>query len=191
MAVCYNFQFFECKHLLFFCQIYENKQISITFAMELHSSGSRKALRVGNPINLFSMKQLFILFLFFVSFQANAYVNHETIQVQGFDKAVFSEMSISKFMALTPVEITTMTGQKLTLKQTISLKAAQKHFKHQSPKGDMSDTTAIILVILLGFIGMWIYQGEWNKYVLNTLLWSLLCGIPGIIYGIKVIKGKV
>jgi uncharacterized membrane protein YqaE (UPF0057 family) len=127
-----------------------------------------------------------------ITFQAQAFVNKQNIVVDGIPASAFANVSDVDFATMTPAQVAELTGQKLTFKQTLALKAAQKQLKKEtSLPAKPSKGLAIVLVIFLGFIGMLIYQGTWNKYVTNTLLWSLLCGIPGIIYGIKVINGKV
>jgi uncharacterized membrane protein YqaE (UPF0057 family) len=101
--------------------------------------------------------------------------------------------NITAFLELTPRGYEEMTGEKLTLKETLKLKAAQKMVKNQLKKADGEDTfpkgAYIILVILgWGFIPLGILS-DWkgNDWWVNLLL-TFLCWIPGVIHGLSKMK---
>jgi uncharacterized membrane protein YqaE (UPF0057 family) len=86
---------------------------------------------------------------------------------------------------MTPKEIYKMTGKKLTLKEVIKLKAAQKYLKAQKKSSD--DGISKGLYILLSLIGAtWIFMGvqdDWSgsTWIVNLLLFAL-CWLPGFIH---------
>lgn len=101
--------------------------------------------------------------------------------------------NITAFLELTPRSYEEMTGEKLTLKETLKLKAAQKMVKNQLKKANGEDTfpkgAYIILVILgWGFIPLGILS-DWqgNDWWVNLLL-TFLCWIPGVIHGLAKMK---
>jgi uncharacterized membrane protein YqaE (UPF0057 family) len=101
--------------------------------------------------------------------------------------------NITAFLELTPRSYAEMTGEKLTLKETIKLKAAQKMVKNQLKKAAGEETfpkgAYIILVILgWGFIPLGILS-DWkgNDWWVNLLL-TFLCWIPGVIHGLSKMK---
>jgi uncharacterized membrane protein YqaE (UPF0057 family) len=101
--------------------------------------------------------------------------------------------NLTAFLDLTPRSYEEMTGQKLTLKETMKLKAAQKMVKNQLKKADGEDTfpkgAYIVLVILgWGFIPLGILS-DWkgNDWWVNLLL-TFLCWIPGVIHGLSKMK---
>jgi uncharacterized membrane protein YqaE (UPF0057 family) len=101
--------------------------------------------------------------------------------------------NLTAFLELTPRTYEEMTGEKLTLKETLKLKAAQKMVKNQLKKADGEDTfpkgAYIVLVILgWGFIPLGILS-DWkgNDWWMNLLL-TFLCWIPGVIHGLAKMK---
>lgn len=101
--------------------------------------------------------------------------------------------NLTAFLELTPRSYKEMTGEKLTLKETLKLKAAQKMVKNQLKKAAGEDTfpkgAYIILVILgWGFIPLGILS-DWkgNDWWVNLLL-TFLCWIPGVIHGLAKMK---
>lgn len=101
--------------------------------------------------------------------------------------------NLTAFLDLTPRSYEEMTGEKLTLRETMKLKAAQKMVKNQLKKADGEDTfpkgAYIVLVILgWGFIPLGILS-DWkgNDWWVNLLL-TFLCWIPGVIHGLSKMK---
>ena len=101
--------------------------------------------------------------------------------------------NLQAFLQLTPREYHKLTGKKLTLAETVKLKAAQKMVKSQLDKADGEDTFPkggyIVLVILgWGFIPLGILS-DWkgNDWWVNLLL-TALCWLPGVIHGLVKMK---
>jgi len=109
-------------------------------------------------------------------------------EVGAFDQEM-PQMTLNDFMELTPASYKKATGNKLGIKNTLKLKAAQKFLKKNlNSEGSGSDIPKgvyILLVILgLGFIPMGIMD-DWNgnNWWVNLIL-SFLCWIPGVIHGL-------
>jgi uncharacterized membrane protein YqaE (UPF0057 family) len=99
-------------------------------------------------------------------------------------------MGINQFLSLTPKKYQELTGKKMSLKQILELKVAQKFVKKQMKHGgEMSKG----LYILLAFLGVaWIAMGvmdDWSgsTWVVNLIL-SLLCWLPGFIHALVKMK---
>ena len=99
------------------------------------------------------------------------------------------------FLELSPKQVREMTGEKLGVKGTLALKAAQKAVKQQmnaasgQRAADFPKGGYIVLVIFgLGFIPMGIMD-DWqgNNWWLNLIL-SFLCWLPGVIHGLIKMK---
>ncbi len=95
------------------------------------------------------------------------------------------------FLDMTPKEFQKMTGKKLSVKEIIKMKVAQKALKMKMKKsgGDYSKGLFILLAIL-GWA--WLLMGlqdDWsgNNWWVNLLL-TLLCGIPGLIHALVKMK---
>lgn len=97
-----------------------------------------------------------------------------------------TQLHVEKFLALTPKNYKEMTGEKLGIKKTLQLKAAQKFIKHKMNKGaeDIEKGLYIVLAIFgLGFVAMGLMDDwEGQNWWVNLLLTVLLCGIGGIIH---------
>ena len=68
-------------------------------------------------------------------------------------------IDVDAFLALTPKKVKEQTGRRLTIKQALALKAAQKKIKKglandNDRAGDKSQVTALILAIFLGWLGV-------------------------------------
>jgi len=98
--------------------------------------------------------------------------------------------NVEGLLKMTPNEFEKMTGKKLTFKETLKLKAAQKFLK-KSGKGD--DQISKGLYIVLAILGWgWLAMGimdDWSgsKWLTNLLL-TFLCGIPGLIHSLVHMK---
>ena len=117
------------------------------------------------------------------TFKSELYVNHAI--------ATQFASNLEGFMKLTPSEYHKLTGKKLTLKETLKLKAAQKLLKKQMNKG--GDGLPKGVYILLAIFGLaWIAMGvkdDWNgnNWWVNLIL-TLLCWIPGFIHALVKMK---
>jgi uncharacterized membrane protein YqaE (UPF0057 family) len=100
------------------------------------------------------------------------------------------QMSIDKFLSLTPSKYKQLTGQKLGLKKSIELKAAQKFLKKNRAVGEkISKGLYIVLAIFgLGWVALGVLS-DWtgNDWWVNLLL-TLLCYLPGLIHALVKMK---
>jgi hypothetical protein len=97
--------------------------------------------------------------------------------------------TIEQFLKLTPKQIEKMTGKKLSLKQVITLKIAQKKLKNEISKpaeGQKFSKGVWILLAILGWC--WLLMGisdGWTggKWITNLILY-VLCWLPGLIHSL-------
>lgn len=99
--------------------------------------------------------------------------------------------SMDDFLALTPKKIREMTGKKLSFKESIGLKLAQKKIKKQlrkQNKGGEAPGTKGLFILLAIFVPLAavIFMGVADDWEGNTwwiaLLLYFLCYLPGLIY---------
>lgn len=101
-------------------------------------------------------------------------------------------LTVDEFVNLTPSRYKEITGERLGLKNTVKLKAAQKQLKKEMRK-DGGDGITKGLYILLAILGLaWIAMGvksDWNgsDWIVNLLL-SVLCWLPGLIHALIKMK---
>lgn len=100
------------------------------------------------------------------------------------------QMGLDEFLALTPKKYQEMTGQKLGLKKTVELKAAQKAIKKQMKKDPQFSKGLYVLLAILGLA--WIAMGvmdDWNgsDWIVNLIL-TVLCWLPGFIHALTKMK---
>ena len=96
-------------------------------------------------------------------------------------------MSLDDFLNLTPKQYKELTGEKLGVKNSVKLKAAQKLIKRQQKgKGGATDIPKGLYIAgaIIGFA--WILMGlmddwEGNNWWLSLILF-FLCWIPGVIH---------
>lgn len=136
------------------------------------------SLMIGLSLNTFA----------FVSSSANAPTTPAitTIETQ------FGEMTMEDFLALTPRKIRKKTGQKLSIKEAIALKMAQKKIKKATKKGGgKRQLLAIILGIFLGGLGIHrFYLGDF-KIGLIQLLTGGGCGVWAFMDIVRMITGDL
>lgn len=70
------------------------------------------------------------------------------------------------------------------------ISAAKDALKNMNGAASDKTALAVILAILIPFVGVWYYEGKFTNRVLIALLLSLLFYIPGLIYALVVILGK-
>lgn len=109
----------------------------------------------------------------------------ETTEIAGLNNADVA-LDMDAFLALSPKKYREMTGERLGIKGSLALKAAQKQVqKMQNGRAtDMPKGAYIVLVIIgWGFLPMGLMD-DWqgNNWWVNLLL-SFLCLIPGWIHG--------
>jgi len=101
-----------------------------------------------------------------------------------------AQMGLDQFLTLTPKKYKEMTGERMTIKQTVQLKVAQKIVKKQmKSEPDISKGLYVLLAILgLAWVAMGIMD-DWNgsDWIINLVL-SVLCWLPGVIHGLVKMK---
>ncbi len=153
------------------------------------------------------MKQLFLsaIFAFLFATIAVAEVNPATTPVSEFSQAEevqalapeMANLTVAKFMDLTPAKYKKITGERLGVKKTIQLKMAQKALKKQLKKGgfggESGDGITKGLYVLLAILGLgWLAMGikdDWNgsDWIINLVL-TILCWLPGLIHALIKMK---
>ncbi len=101
------------------------------------------------------------------------------------------KMALNQFLELTPAKYQEMTGERLSIVQTVTLKAAQKYVKKQSKKSD--DIPKGLYIVLAIFGWAWLAMGimdnwEGSNWWINLLLTIFLCGIGGLIHALVKMK---
>ncbi len=100
------------------------------------------------------------------------------------------QLGLEDFLALTPKKYKEMTGEKLGLKKTLELKAAQKMVKKQMNKDPQFSKGLYVLLAILGFA--WVAMGvmddwEGSDWIVNLILY-VLCWLPGLIHALTKMK---
>jgi hypothetical protein len=107
--------------------------------------------------------------------------------------AAVLNMTAADFLKMTPKKVKEMTGHKLTLKQTIALKATQKMVKKQLGDDAGSSKSQIVALLLCWFLGGLgihrLYLGYKNWWVMLITLGG--CGIWALIDLIRIIMGDL
>ena len=133
---------------------------------------------------------LSLVFVFATILSANAFRSTSSVVPATTPEAQL-KANIAKFTTMTPREFEQVTGKKMTLKETIKFKAAQKVMKNKMHKdGDGISKGLYILLALLGFT--WIFMGiqdDWSgsTWIVNLLLMAL-CWLPGFIHAMVKMK---
>ena len=88
-----------------------------------------------------------------------------------------------------------MTGQKLSFKETLVLKKAQKEvkksMKSDSASGPKSQIIALVLVLLVGYLGIHRFYLGYTGIGIIQLLTAGGCGIWALIDLIRIITGDL
>jgi uncharacterized membrane protein YqaE (UPF0057 family) len=109
------------------------------------------------------------------------------IQVLSTDMAA---LGLDQFLTLTPKKYKEMTGEKLGIKKTLQLKAAQKFLKKELQKDADIEKGMYVLLAILGLA--WIAMGlmdDWSgsDWIVNLILYAL-CYLPGLIHALTKMK---
>jgi uncharacterized membrane protein YqaE (UPF0057 family) len=102
------------------------------------------------------------------------------------------KMDPQTFLSLTPKKVEEMSGRKMTFKERIGLKLAQKKMKNHLKKGDGGSVPKGVYIVLAIFGLAWIAMGimdNWsgNNWWLNLIL-VLLFWLPGFIHALIVMS---
>ncbi len=101
-----------------------------------------------------------------------------------------SQMGLDQFLALTPKKFKETTGKRMTIKQVVQLKVAQKIVKkHMKKEPDISKGLFVLLAILgLAWVAMGVMD-DWsgNDWIVNLIL-TVLCWLPGFIHALTKMK---
>jgi TM2 domain len=149
-----------------------------------------------------SVLSLVLCFVLLTMPQANAIVVNQTQlsdrpDVKSLQLGNFPIKTDADLLALTPKKIKEMTGKKLSFKQTIGLKLMQwkmkKAMKKQHRNGDepKSQTIALILVLLVGYLGIHRFYLGYTGVGVIQLLTLGGCGIWALIDLIRIATGDL
>lgn len=109
------------------------------------------------------------------------------LSAAGVDAASLGSLDLDAFLDLTPKKYRELTGERLGVKGSLALKAAQKQVKKQLKSGRDADIPKGLYVVLVIFGWGWLAMGlmddfEGNNWWVNLIL-VLLCWLPGVIHG--------
>ena len=104
--------------------------------------------------------------------------------------ADMASLTVDQFLNLTPKKYKEMTGEKLGLKKTLQLKAAQKFVKKELKAEPQFEKGLYILLAILGLA--WVAMGvmdDWSgsDWIVNLILY-VLCWLPGLIHALTKMK---
>ncbi|MFN7118520.1 MAG: TM2 domain-containing protein [Saprospiraceae bacterium] len=105
-------------------------------------------------------------------------------------------LNAEQFLNLTPKQVKELTGKKLTLKETVALKLAQKKIKKEMRKADAagapkSQLTALLLAVFIGALGIHRFYLGYTTIGIIQLLTLGGCGIWALIDLIRIITGDL
>lgn len=116
-------------------------------------------------------------------------------EAAGLDMNGLENLTIDEFLDLSPRQIRQETGQKLSLKEVIALKAAQKAVKKELRKGNedkpKSQLIALLLVILVGTIGIHRFYLGYTTIGIIQILTLGGCGVWALIDLIRIVMGDL
>jgi uncharacterized membrane protein YqaE (UPF0057 family) len=115
--------------------------------------------------------------------------NHADVKAMA---PIMQTMLMDEFLKLTPKKFKELTGEKLGLKRTLQLKAAQKLMKNHQNQKKGADISKGLYIVAVIFGWGWLVMGlmdDWsgNDWWLNLLL-TFLCWLPGVIHGLIKMK---
>ncbi len=154
------------------------------------------------------MKHLFTLILFLMVSVSSSFATDKPLEVKfdlqqvskeaGIDLSGMYNLTVEDFLALSPSKIKAKTGKKLSFKEAIALKAAQKKIKKEfstnAPGGAGSGKTqlaAFLLCFFLGFLGVHRFYMGYVGIGIIQLLTLGGCGIWALIDLVMIITGDL
>jgi uncharacterized membrane protein YqaE (UPF0057 family) len=116
--------------------------------------------------------------------------NQTSIDFSNFEKS--TTINGKSLTNITPKDIQQLTGKKLSLKEVIKLKAAQKLLKAKNNKASGDGYSKGIFILLAIFGWAWLLMGIQDDFSGSTwlvnLLLTLLCWLPGFIHSMVHMK---
>lgn len=119
-------------------------------------------------------------------------VTSSFIQAEGIEgvselPSAATDLAVNDFLNLTPNRYKELTGERLGLKKTLQLKAAQKVIKKSLRKESGTDIPKGVYILLVIFGWGWLAMGlmddfSGNNWWVNLIL-TLACWLPGVIHG--------
>jgi len=146
----------------------------------------------------FNTLLLFLFFIISISFAAatpHAPKARESFPIE--NKYLENSNSLEEFLTLTPKKIKEQTGEKLSLKEIVALKTAQRKVKKMQAndgsgeRGGKSQLVALILAIILGALGIHRFYLGYVGLGILYLLTAGGCGILALIDIILIATGNL
>jgi uncharacterized membrane protein YqaE (UPF0057 family) len=134
-------------------------------------------------------------------FSLFAYNSYAVIAIENWSKALqdqpeiqvinpeMASLNVDDFLNLTPKKYKEMTGEKLSVKEALQLKAAQKVVKKAMNNEPLDKSIYVLLAIFgLGWLAMGLASDwEGSDWIVNLLL-TVLCWLPGLIHALVSMK---
>ena len=116
-----------------------------------------------------------------------AQLDGSSLAAAGVDANPLGALDLDAFLDLTPKKYRALTGERLGVKGSLALKAAQKQLKKQLNGNADADVPKGLYVVGTIFGFAWLLMGlmddfEGNNWWVNLIL-ALLCWLPGVIHG--------
>jgi hypothetical protein len=150
--------------------------------------------KVFLSFSLFLSLGLTQLFAFAVSAPVNP-VDPATVKETGIAALLTRDLSVEQFLALTPDAVEAQTGTKLSFKETLALKKAQKKIKNamdnQPNGGPRKQLVAFLLCFFLGGLGIHRFYTGHTAIGVIQLLTGGGCGIWALIDLIRIATGDM
>lgn len=146
-------------------------------------------------LNTFFVLLLLTTSITFATASPNAHKARENYFVE--NKYLEDSNSLEEFLTLTPKKIKEQTGEKLSLKEVIALKTAQRKIKKlqaddgAGERGGKSQLVALILAIILGALGIHRFYLGYVGLGILYLLTAGGCGILALIDIILIATGNL
>lgn len=122
----------------------------------------------------------------------SAQLGDSPLTAAGADADALGSLDLDAFLDLTPKKYRELTGERLGVKGSLALKAAQKQVKKQFKSGRDADIPKGLYVVLVIFGWGWLAMGlmddfEGNNWWVSLILY-ILCWLPGLIHALIKMK---
>ena len=122
----------------------------------------------------------------------NSALDESAATAAGLNAAAVGGLDVESFLDLTPKKYRELTGERLGVKGSLALKAAQKQVKKQMKRGSATDIPKGLYVVLAIFGWGWLAMGLMDDFEGNNwwvaLILYILCWLPGFIYSLVKMK---